>query len=338
MGLRLADRWLWDFWIIPDGPDYHAFFLQAPRALGNPELRHWNVSIGHAVSSDLRDWEVLPDALRPGQPGAWDDYTTWTGSVFRDDGQWAMLYTGTARSERGLVQRVGLAVSDDLTTWTRHHANPVLEADHRVYEALDLEEWHEEAWRDPWVIRDETGVLYALVTARSAGGEPAGRGVIGLARAESPEHWEVLGPVTSPGRFGHMEIPQVARVGERWCLLFSTPATRDAGSDPDDPRGLGGTHYLLADAPLGPYDWSTHGVLLADRADTWYGAKLLEAPDGSLVCLSWLHRAADGTFVGELSDPIEVSITTDGPKIENLQPVGQHGRDRGRDRDEHRRG
>jgi beta-fructofuranosidase len=308
---------LWDFWTIRDGADYHLFYLQAPRALGDPELRHWNVSIGHAVSADLRSWQVLPDALRPGPTGAWDDYTTWTGSVFRDDDRWAMLYTGTSRSERGLVQRIGLAISDDLLAWRRHPGNPVLEADHGLYEGLDLEHWHEEAWRDPWVIRDDdTGVLYALVTARAASGEASGRGVIGLAQAASPERWEVLGPIVRPGPYGHMEIPQVARIGDRWCLLFSAPAIHDVpGRDPDDPRGFGGSHFLLADAPLGPYDWSTHGVLLADRADSWYGAKLIEGPDGSLACLTWLHRAPDGAFVGELSDPFEVSVGSAGPGI-----------------------
>jgi beta-fructofuranosidase len=73
MTLRLPDKWVWDFWLAQDGPDYHIFYLQAPRLLGDPGLRHWNVSIGHAVSPDLRNWRVLPDALHPGSSGDWDD-------------------------------------------------------------------------------------------------------------------------------------------------------------------------------------------------------------------------------------------------------------------------
>ncbi len=45
-----------------------------------------------------------------------------------------MLYTGINRGERGLIQRIGLATSDDLIHWTKHPANPVLEADERWYE------------------------------------------------------------------------------------------------------------------------------------------------------------------------------------------------------------
>jgi beta-fructofuranosidase len=52
--LRLPNRWIWDFWLARDGKDYHAFYLQAPRSLGDPALRHFNASIGHAVSQDLR--------------------------------------------------------------------------------------------------------------------------------------------------------------------------------------------------------------------------------------------------------------------------------------------
>jgi len=52
MTLRLPDKWVWDFWLVQDGKDYHAFYLQAPRSLGNPDLRHLNACVGHAASTD----------------------------------------------------------------------------------------------------------------------------------------------------------------------------------------------------------------------------------------------------------------------------------------------
>jgi hypothetical protein len=96
MALRLPDKWVWDFWLVRDGMDYHAFYLQAPRSLGDPELRHLNASVGHAVSKDLRHWRVLPDALSAGPAGAWDDRAVWTGCVFREKGRWHMFYTGVS--------------------------------------------------------------------------------------------------------------------------------------------------------------------------------------------------------------------------------------------------
>ena len=77
MVIRLHDKWVWDFWFAQDGPDTHIFYLQAPRALKEEHLRHWNVSVGHAISQDLSHWEILPDALAPStEKDAWDDYTT----------------------------------------------------------------------------------------------------------------------------------------------------------------------------------------------------------------------------------------------------------------------
>ena len=69
--LHLEDHWVWDFWVVDHGLDHHVFFLKAPRALGNPDLRHRNARIGHAVSTDLQRWELLPDALGPGERGSW---------------------------------------------------------------------------------------------------------------------------------------------------------------------------------------------------------------------------------------------------------------------------
>jgi|SRR5690348_8440589 len=77
--LRLADAWTWDFWLADDGRSYHLYFLKAPRHIGHPDQRHWNVSIGHATSPDLADW---------------------TGSVVRGrDGTWFMFYTGVGSQE-----------------------------------------------------------------------------------------------------------------------------------------------------------------------------------------------------------------------------------------------
>ena len=107
----------------------HVFFLHAPRSLGHPDLRHSHAQIGHAVSRDLRDWEVLPTALSPGPPGAFDDQATWTGSVLQAGGRWHMFYSGISTRDDGRVQRVGLATSEDLGTWERQQV--LVEADPR---------------------------------------------------------------------------------------------------------------------------------------------------------------------------------------------------------------
>ena len=305
MGLSLPDRWIWDFWHVLDGATHHLFYLQAPRS-DDPEDRHWNVSIGHAWSPDLRTWTVLPDALAPAATDAWDDLTTWTGSIVRHEGTWWMFYTGTSRREGGLVQRVGAAVSEDLTHWRRHGDGPLLEADPRWYELLDLTAWPEQAWRDPWVLRDDDGRFHCFITARSAAGDPETRGVVGHAVSADLVTWEVRPPVTSPGVFGHLEIPQVVQLEDRWWLLFATPPSKSSAAPPG--ATVGGTHAFSSQVgPVGPFDWESYHLVDGDAAQTWYGGRVVAGTDGRPQLLAWAQHDTAG-FVGAIGDPVPVEV------------------------------
>lgn len=305
MALRLEKKWIWDFWTVTDGSDFHLFFLQAPRSLGDPELRHWNVSIGHAVSTDLTSWQLLPLALGPGPPGAWDDYTTWTGSVHPIEDGWAMLYTGTSRAEDGLVQRIGLATSADLVRWTKHPANPVIQADPARYELLDLDVWHDQAWRDPALVVGPDDTFHAFVTARASAGPTRRRGVIAHATSADLVAWNVGSPVVGPGDFGHLEIPQVLQIGERWHLLYSVPGDMVGGDRPHRTR----TYQVVADAVAGPYREPSDPVVIDDPR--WYGAKLVETAEG-WRCLAWRDHDHGSIFEGEIGDPWPVRFASDG--------------------------
>ena len=301
--LTLPDHWLWDFWLADDGTAYHLFFLKAPR-VGDPDQRHWNTRVGHAVSPDLRSWELLADAIRPSSEAAFDDYATWTGSVVSgDDGLWHMFYTGLSRADGGQVQRIGVATSPDLHDWTKRGPQAVVTSDPRWYEQFS-ESGLAEAWRDPWVIRDPDGDgWHMVITAVARSGPAEDRGVLGHARSADLISWEVQPPLSKPGSgFSHLEVPQLAVVDGGPVLLFSclgpqlSPTRRKAGEP-------GGVWALRPERLLGPYDVS-RATRLTD--ESLYVGKLVQRRDGRWVLLAFVNQDAGGAFGGSLSDPLEL--------------------------------
>jgi beta-fructofuranosidase len=314
MVLRLPDKWVWDFWFARNGGEDHIFYLQAPRELGRPELRHHNATIGHAASGNRREWQVLPDAVHPGTDGSWDDLATWTGSTVEHEARWYMLYTGISRADDGLVQRVGLAVSDDLVHWSKHAANPVLEADPRWYEVLDQARHPHQAWRDPWLFHsEEDGLLHVLVTARSRDGAPDGAGVLGHACSKDLVEWEVLPPLTEPGEFAQLEVPQLVRFNGSYTILFSCLAEDHSRRRLDrlGVAGHSGTFALSSANFSGPYVASDAPVTApVGEIGVLYAGKLLEG-EGEWQFMAF-RGVSDQDFIGELTDPLPVAATGNG--------------------------
>lgn len=315
MSLRLPDKWVWDFWLARSDGEHHIFYLQAPRSLESPRRRHHHASVGHAVSRDLATWQVLPDALHPGPAGSWDDLATWTGSTIEHQGRWYMLYTGINRSEKGLIQRIGLADSDDLVRWEKRPGNPVLEADARWYDLLDETRWRDQSWRDPWLFwHPEDGAFHALITARSPLGAPDAAGVVAHARSQDLVTWEVLPPLTPPGEFAQVEAPQLVRVDGRFDILVSCQAgdhssarVRRLGA-----AGRTGTFVFSASDLLGPY--AAADLPIADPAGplgALYAGKLVHGNSGDLRFMAF-RGDGDRAFLGELTDPLLVEIHDDG--------------------------
>lgn len=311
MGLRLDDYWIWDFWFAQDEPDTHVFFLHAPRALGDPELRHRAARIGHAVSRDLVEWTMLAPPFDVGAPGSNDDLATWTGSALRHDGLWHMFYTGISTREGGAVQRILHATSADLRGWEK--TTDVVAADSRWYESATQTDG-DVAWRDPWVFYDEeSNSFHMLITARANVGPSDERGVIGHAVSADLSRWSVQAPLSKPGDFIFLEVPQLIWIGGMWRVLFSVPpcgqsVRRRAGSDAG---AHGGTHYLVGQEKLGPYSLVDEPFFVGDASASLFAGRMLEQHDRLLFFAS---RSYDGNghFHGELTDPMPVRIAADG--------------------------
>jgi len=332
VGLKLVDKWIWDSWFVFDGTHYHAYYLSASRALGDPQRRHRHPIVGHAISTDLTNWTVVVDALIVSESPAFDSYTTWTGSVVKgDDGLWWMYYTGTSREDGGDVQTIGAATSSDLHTWTKLSAEALVRADERWYEKLGQSNWPDEAWRDPWVFKAEAGRLiggkkynedagitdlanshalwHMLITARSNQGPVASRGVLGHAISVDQRNWHVLPPlgeVTSD--FGQLEVFQFEIVDGVPTILFCC-GWREISLERQASFGHRDASYSFSvDQDLSAIDYSrAKGFEYA----LFYAGRLIEGPDG-WVLIGFLNNSGpNGEFVGELSDPIAVTSSVE---------------------------
>lgn len=299
MALTLADHWLWDHWILDDGERYHLFFLRASRALHDPDRRHWRASLGHAVSHDVRQWQVVADALVHSDGPAFDDMAIWTGStIVRPDGGLRIFYTGISAAEGGAVQRIGWADSADGVTFHRACPDPI-EADPRWYSKRDPAGPPDEPWRDPFVFRHDDGRWHMLVTARAAGDVDRLRaGVVGHAVSDDLDHWEVLPPLTRPSVFGHLEVTQSRTIGDRHVLVFSCDSVMQADPCP------GGVWIAEGAGPLGP--WDVDGARWVSP-EHLYAGQLFELRDGRWA-FSGFDNGPGGVggaeFVGAAPDPI----------------------------------
>ena len=307
MTLRLPDDWVWDAWFVVDDGLVHAFFLHAPRSLGNPDLRHLHARVGHAVSRDLRTWDLRPPVLTDPPAGAPDGRATWTGSVIRDRDRWLMAFSGLAdRPGEGYVQRIGIAESQDLDTWTR--TGVVLEADGRWYAKATPGSRDQEHWRDPWCWVDPDGILHLLITARANQGPADGLGVIGHAWSRDRRTFEVGPPLSEPGELRQLEVPQLVFAAEgRWLVLASVRASDHSAVRQARPGFVPETGVLVlaGPSPLGPFTVTPGPCLLGDPADRWYAGRLVEL-GGRPWLMTWLDQR-DGRFVGELADPIPLN-------------------------------
>ena len=318
MVIALDDKWIWDSWYAHDGEKWHGYFLQANKSLGNPDDRHFNVTQGHAISQDLKTWTHLGTTFKPSETEAWDDKTTWTGSVVQDDdGLWHLFYTGTCAAEHAMYQRVGHATSADMHNWVRVGDGLCLDItgpNAKYYEAEHMVGfWHDRAMRDPWVMRDPEGegwLMYFTARAPNIAEANAG-GAIGFATSPDLLHW-TLEPPVFVGGFGQLEVPQVFERDGVWYCLFCNDASHWSqeylASYPDKP--VTGTHYLMAASPRGPWRIAPGHFLDGDMPCRRYAARIVEHK-GQLQILGFEDRGRD-QFVGQIMDPEQVMIQDDG--------------------------
>ncbi|MBW4709041.1 hypothetical protein KX928_14720 [Roseobacter sp. YSTF-M11] len=270
---------------------YHLFHLVLP----NHDF------IAHAVSKDGMTWRRVTNALFVGEPGAWDDDMLWTMHVTPDperEGAWRMFYTGLSRGEYGRVQRVGMARSDDLFTWTRcENGSYPLEISGQWYESSIDEGRKWVSFRDPFFFTDPaTGERLLLASGRVKQGPVIRRGCVAVAKETAPDTFEFGPPFYFPGLYDDVEVPNLLHLGERYYLI---------GSIREDTK----IRYWQSENIGGPYKNFADNVLLPKGN---YAARICRVDDRYLL-FNFFQRSvnAHGKDVVTRLLPPPKELTTD---------------------------
>ena len=297
---RLEGHDIGDAWYYEAGDTVHMYFLTktAGGAVG------WD--IGHAATRDLVGWEFLGLALTRGAPGSWDDKSLATGSVILRDRRYWMAFTGHKTDEPLFVQRVGMAVSDDLVRWAKLPENPTSEADPAYYELVSTGERTLTHWRDPFLL-DAGEEVVQYVCARRTDGDifSQGHGRSG-SFGRHADNWETLPPLEHDPIAEEMEVPQVYAIDGRYYLVFCTKERWLSPSYRSRFRGhpFRSTDYsMVGDSPLGPFRIHGTGEIMPTAPpSSWYASQLVHF-EGEWFLLSTVSEDSGLTAV---SDPVPV--------------------------------
>ena len=163
--------------------------------------------IEHYTSVDLCSLDYVGRALEA-NPSGWDSYSLWAPHVVEADGVYYMFYSGVTGSggDPETVQRIGVAVSSDLYSWTRAPINrcPDTTGDGCAYECREpWTAWDEspgsynQQCRDPFVMWDPVGARWVMfATAKSTNGY----GVVTVATSDDLLEWRGTGFIDATRR------------------------------------------------------------------------------------------------------------------------------------------
>jgi len=283
----------------PNGPIfykgfYHLFYQLHPFS-DESGPKFW----GHVRSRDLVKWEPLPVALWPsrelGEAEVWSGCCTINGL-----GQPMCFYTsvGPAKGAFDHAEQWAAVGDDDLITWQKSPANPVLT------DALNEKKIYD--WRDPFIFHD--GKKTFLVTGGHMAREH--QAAVNIYEAENPEltKWKHRGVMFEHPDTGAptVECPNFFKLGDQW-VLFVSP--------------YGKVQYFVGDfdAATCRFQARTRGLL--DYGSSFYAPNTMQVPDGRRLVWGWLNGFPGGRgWNGCLSVPRELGLSRDGQLRQNPAP------------------
>lgn len=256
--------------VYHDG-EYHLFYQYHPDDLVWGPM-HW----GHAVSTNLLEWEDLGIALAPDDIG-----TIFSGSAVVDwhntagFGEEALVAMFTHFAEPRQMQSIAYS-NDNGRTWTKYEGNPVLRPPNGVRNFRDPKLfWYGDQESGHWVMALAAGsvVLFYnssdLINWENSGG-------FGITEGATCGVWE------TPDLF---ELPVDGGPETRWVLTV--------GINNCAPAQGSGTQYFIGQFDGFDFvnDNDKKTVLWADYGADFYAAQSWsDTPDGRRIMVGWMNN------------------------------------------------
>lgn len=304
---------IWDSWVVEkDG----TFYLIHLKGLKGDKVYDTNKEnkrgYGIATSGDLLHWEEQDEILNAGDSNS--EYVVdfhYTGSAIVHEGRCYVFFT--MRKWGG--QRIGVAWSDDMVTWTEYTGNPVLEPDPKWFigfNPINYGQSTSSVWtdridcRDFLVIKDPEGNGFIGYFVASAEGiyENSPVAVIGIARSNDLLNWTQSGIVYTPTGVSMPEMVDVFKMGDKWYMTLTTGKDNGGIDMFSDPYISRAQMYAVADSPDGPFvEDPTDNVVIGGQYSSGYSSRTIEV-DGK----RYMMYVDNGT----ISLPKEVRVNEKG--------------------------
>ncbi len=302
--IRHDQLWLWDSWTLREGDTLHLYCLALSRRghdgapILPPQRNDHGFHVRHFVSPDGgTHWRDLGSVLEPGRAGdGADARNVWSGSVTRlGDGLVAFGYTGLreAGAGRRFLQTICAGLGGDPDRMDRAPA-AAISCPLRDYEMIRDAGYYlsplnelgadggEEggpimAWRDPFLLEDEGGVLHAFWSAKLAPTRPTIAHAILARRGDDIVLDRLLAPIALPDSeaFTQAEVPKIYldRPSGQYLLLISG-CDRMFEGQPDSDVSQQQRLYR-ADSLDGPWHGALDGESVLGGLNGLFGSSLI---------------------------------------------------------------
>jgi beta-fructofuranosidase len=181
----------------PNGPifyngEYHLFYQYYPFKDDLKFDQFWEMSWGHAKSSDLVHWERLPIALMPSHEKGEDG--CWSGTCILNNGIPTIIYSSVSKlkSPHDYAEQWLATSKDGMITWDKYVNNPILTMkENSQFEIHD--------WRDPFIWR-ESNKWFMIIGGHEHSSSTNSHGVVLLYESVDLFDWKFKGLLSKGNR------------------------------------------------------------------------------------------------------------------------------------------